>query len=44
MPIRRRIAVLATLLTICLANAEPALAVDRFSGKYFAGSGDVEYL
>ncbi len=41
---QRRITVLTTLLIIGFAAVRPSGAADRFSGKYFSGSGDVEYL
>ncbi|HPD30947.1 MAG TPA: hypothetical protein PLL20_13195 [Phycisphaerae bacterium] len=40
----QRITVTTALLSVSLATVMPSLASHSFSGKYFAGSGDVEYL
>ncbi|MGQ9648774.1 MAG: hypothetical protein ACUVXJ_01540 [Phycisphaerae bacterium] len=44
MSTHQRTTVTTALLSLGFATVMPSLASDFFSGKYFSGSGDVEYL
>ncbi len=44
MPRQHHFTLFTALLTICFAAVGPGRAAERFSGKYFSGNGDVEYL